>query len=185
MKKRLEFLKLGAADYNKRMDTDRIAEDFRQAMRRWASGVSVVTARLGERLGGMTVSSFTSVALNPPLVLVALDQASATHALVREAGCYAVTVLGAGQHSLSDHFAHPFTAEDRPFAGIPVFSLRSGAPLLAGGAAWFDCQVVGAHAAGDHTLFVGQVLQLQLGEGQPLVYYDRSYWRLGAKLASR
>ena len=188
MKKCLEFSLIyipPPGDYNTGMDAAEISETFRLAMRRWASGVSVVTARAGERVGGMTVSSFTSVALVPPLVLVSLDQASATQSLVRESGYYAVTMLEAGQYALSDQFARPFDEQDRPFENIPLFTLRSGAPLLQGGIAWFDCQVVSAYPAGDHTLYIGQVLELKMGEGVPLLYYQRAYWQLGQIVAAR
>lgn len=154
-------------------------DELRRAMRAWASGVTVVTAAHDGVRHGMTVSSFTSVSLDPPLVLVSLQTATRTHALVERSGHFGVTILSAAQAGLSDRFAGRVPdAEDR-LAGLETETLVSGAPLLAGGLAQLDCRVRQAIPAGGNTLFLGEVLGLRVGETRrPLVYFDRGYREL-------
>jgi len=154
-------------------------EALRQAMRHWATGVTVVTAAHGSRQHGMTVSSFTSVSLRPPLVLIALERGTRTRSLVTAAGAFGVTVLSQGQQTISNRFAGRDEDTTDRFAGVEVFKLVTGAPLLRGGEAWLDCRVVQQVEAGTHTLFIGEVVAAQAGERfDPLLYYNRAYRRL-------
>ena len=153
------------------------AEAFRAALRRWASGVSVVTARAGDLVHGMTVSAFASVSLDPPLVLVCADKASNTLGVIDAGGVFAVNVLAADQQALSRRFASK-KDEDRRFEGVAWRGLRTGAPILAGVLAALDCRVAAAHDAGDHVIYVGAVEAVVEGEGEPLVYYDGRYRHL-------
>jgi len=155
------------------------ADDLRLAMRRWPSGVSVVTVHHLGVSHGMTVSSLVSVSLDPPTVLVSLERGTRTHEMVQAAGIFAVTILSADQRAVSERFASFGTeAEDR-FAGLMTHTLLTSAPLLAGGLAYLDCRVIAAHPSGLNTLFIGQVLAAQPGvDGQPLVYFDRQYRQL-------
>ncbi len=159
-------------------DTPTLSEALRTAMRHWASGVAVVTSRLGEHQHGMTVSSFISVSLEPPLVLVSLAQASRTHALVRESGVFAVSLLSSEQEAVSNRFAGQIPDTEDRFAGLETAALETGAPLLVGSLAWIDCQLEQQVAAGSHSLFIGRVLAVRRFGGQPLLYYDRAYRRL-------
>ena len=153
-----------------------LSEDLRHAMRRWATGITVVSAASGGRMHGMTVSSFTSLSLEPPLVLVALYRHSRTHALVQSAGHFGVTILSEAQREISDRFAGRMPDDADRFAGLEVVTLKSGAPLLREGLAWFDCRVQQTIPTGSHTLFVGEVLAAQSFTGRrPLLYYDRAY----------
>jgi flavin reductase (DIM6/NTAB) family NADH-FMN oxidoreductase RutF len=158
------------------VEKNRIAEDFRVAMRHWASGVAVVTGSAGGLRSGMTVSSFTSVSLEPPLVLVSMEKNTRTHHLVTDSGYFGVTVLREDQQAVSDCFAgRECEGEDR-FDKRKTMQFVSGSPLLQDGLAWFDCQVANAYSGGTHTLFIGQVLAVQSqSEGQPLVYHNRRY----------
>jgi flavin reductase (DIM6/NTAB) family NADH-FMN oxidoreductase RutF len=152
-------------------------EDLRRAMRRWATGVTVVaSAHQGVR-HGMTVSSFTSVSLLPPLVLVSIEQGARTHDLIVASGAYAVTILGAKQQSISDLFAGRLGEGEDRFLGLETYSLKTGSPLLTSGLAGLDCRVVEALPAGNHTIFVGEVVAAYTGSdtGDPLLYYDRDY----------
>ena len=152
---------------------------LRLAMRRWASGVTVVSSQYGADRHGMTVSSFTSVSLEPPLVLVSLEIGKRTHRLVKQSGVYAVSILGQSHQRISDLFAGRETDSEDRFADLETYTLRSGAPLLLDSLAGFDCEVVAAHDAGTHTLFIGKVTAVQLGPGgPPLLYYNRAYRRL-------
>ncbi|GAB4530532.1 MAG: flavin reductase family protein [Anaerolineales bacterium] len=153
-----------------------LSDDLRNAMRQWATGVTVVTAAWDGRIHGMTVTSFTSLALTPPLVLVALWRASRTHALVQAAGHFGVTILAHDQREISDRFAGRISDDADRFNGLAVAHLESGAPLLVGGLAWFDCRVQQTYAAGTHDVFIAEVLAARTFAGKtPLMYFDRDY----------
>jgi flavin reductase (DIM6/NTAB) family NADH-FMN oxidoreductase RutF len=167
------------AHYDEHMTAD--PEDLRQAMRQWATGVTIVTVLHEGRRHGMTVSSFTSVSLDPPLVLVSLERVTNTHRLVQAAGTFGITILDQSKQEISDRFAGRITEFTDRFAGLETFTLVSGAPLLAHGAlAWFDCRVVVTYQAGNHTVFIAEVLAVKLNAngGKPLIYFNRDYRRL-------
>ena len=151
-------------------------DELRLAMRQWASGVTVVSAQDGAIRHGMTVSSFTSVSLTPPLVLISLERAARTASLVEKAGCFGVTILSTAQREVSDRFAGRIADDQDRFDGLETFSLVSGAPLILGGLAYFDCQVVATYPAGTHTVFIAEVMAARQNPGEaPLMYYDRDY----------
>ena len=155
------------------------AEQLRQSMRAWVSGVTIVTAiHAGER-HGMTVSSFTSVALEPPLIIVSLQTASRTHQLVSQAKAFAVTILAEDQQELSERFAGRLgNAEDR-LADLETETLVTGAPFIKGGLAYLDCRVTQSISLGTNTLFLAEVVAARgNGADQPLVYHDRKYHKL-------
>jgi flavin reductase (DIM6/NTAB) family NADH-FMN oxidoreductase RutF len=151
---------------------------LRDALRFWTTGVSIVSARHESGVHGMTVNSFTSVSLEPPLVMVSLEKITRTHGYVQAAGAFAVTILSAEQRALSDRFAGRETEHDDRFEGIEFFTLETGSPILNGGLAFFDCRVKSAHSAGTHTLFIGEVLAAGSANQAPLVYFNRDYRRL-------
>ncbi|MCS6993875.1 MAG: flavin reductase family protein [Anaerolineales bacterium] len=154
-------------------------EALRRAMRQWATGVAIVTASHNGISHGMTVSSFTSVSLTPPQVLISLAQNTRTHALVRESRFFGVTLLSQGQEDISDRFAGRTPDEQDRLAGLKTFTLQTGVPLLEGGLAHFDCRVIATFTSGTHTLFIGAVLAAQSQpQADPLLYYDRAYRRL-------
>jgi flavin reductase (DIM6/NTAB) family NADH-FMN oxidoreductase RutF len=153
-------------------------EQLRQAMRAWSSGVTVVTAAHDGEQHGMTVNSFTSVSLEPPLIIVSLHTKSRTHRLVRAANAFAVSILSADQRALSDRFAGRADDEDR-FAGLVTDTLVTGAPVLPDALAQFDCRVIQVIPAGMNTIFLAEVVAARGdGEGRPLVYHNRKYWNL-------
>ena len=154
-------------------------EQLRQAMHAWTSGVTIVTASYAGEQHGMTVSSFTSVALDPPLICISLQTASRTQALVSQANAFAVTILSESQQELSDRFAGRIPdAEDR-LAGLETEMLVTGAPLIKGGLAYLDCRVTQAISVGANTLYLAEVVAAHgNGEGQPLVYRNRNYHKL-------
>jgi flavin reductase (DIM6/NTAB) family NADH-FMN oxidoreductase RutF len=149
-------------------------DELREVMRLIPAPVAVVAVDVeGERLG-LTVASLVSLSLEPPLVGVAIGRRAALHELLRRAGEFGVSVLAGGQEHLAQHFAR----------GVPPIALwdgiavrpGDGPPLLEGAAAWLRCAVRDEHEAGDHTLFVGAVLEAQAGGGgRALVYLDRRY----------
>ena len=151
------------------------ADDFKQVLARWTTGVTVVTARDGDRVHGMTVSAFTEVSLEPPLVLVCADLASHTRPVIEAGGVFAVNILARDQEELSNRFASK-RDEFRRFEGLEWESAATGAPLLPGAVAALDCRVVARHQAGDHVIFVGEVQELRLAEGrEPLLYHAGRY----------
>jgi flavin reductase (DIM6/NTAB) family NADH-FMN oxidoreductase RutF len=140
----------------------------------WATGVTIVTARAGDRVHGMTVSAFTEVSLDPPLVLVCIDRTSSTQPIIAEGGGFAVNILARGQEELAKRFASN-EAEDRRFLDLDCEAGATGAPLLVGSIASLDCRLETAHEAGDHIIYVGEVVGLHLSDGDPLLFYNRGY----------
>ncbi|MBI3455438.1 MAG: flavin reductase family protein [Candidatus Rokubacteria bacterium] len=149
------------------------AAEFRFALRHFPAGVTVVTTRDAEgHPCGLTASAFTSVSLDPPLVLVCIDHvATAYHAFV-EYGWFAVNMLGKSQEHLSRQFAA--SAGDK-FAGVAFHEGRARLPILEDVVAALECRVVHRYAGGDHTIFVGQVEGVSITGGSPLVYFGGGY----------
>jgi flavin reductase (DIM6/NTAB) family NADH-FMN oxidoreductase RutF len=152
--------------------------DLKNDFARRATGVTIVTARAGDRIHGMTVSAFSEVSLEPPLVLVCIDKAAKTHSLIEEGGAFAVNILARGQEPLAERFASR-EGEDRRFSALECETGATGAPLLAGSVAQLDCRLASAHESGDHTIYTGEVVEVRLFDGTPLVFYDRNYRGLG------
>jgi len=152
-----------------------MGDDLRALMRDVPAPVVVVTVDAGGQRVGLTITSFTSLSLEPPLVGVSVARHAALHELVREAGAFAVSILAAGQEHFAQHFAR----------GVPPIGLWSGiatrdgafgAPLLEGALGWLECEVAGEHPAGDHTLFVGAVARAERGPGgEALLRLRQSY----------
>jgi flavin reductase (DIM6/NTAB) family NADH-FMN oxidoreductase RutF len=155
-------------------------EELRVLMRNWATGVTLVTARDGRGPHGMTVSSFTSVSLEPPRILVSLERATRTHAMVEESGAFGVVILEEGQVDLAERFAGRIGDGEDRFAGLDHDLTPGGIPIPRVSLAWFECRVAQAFSAGTHTLFIGEVVGgRQEREAHPLVYFQRDYHRLG------
>jgi flavin reductase (DIM6/NTAB) family NADH-FMN oxidoreductase RutF len=156
-------------------------EQLRHAMRAWTTGVAVVTAQHDGHRYGMTVNSFTSISLEPPLISVALKQLTHTHELVEKSGEFSITILSYGQKALSDRFAGKFPDLHDRFDGVSTEKLLIDAPLMREGIAYFNCRVVKSIPVGENTLFVAEVIAVRgEGEGNPLVYHNRDYWKLTA-----
>lgn len=150
---------------------------FRQVMGRFASGVTVVTTASEGRLAGLTVSSFTSLSLQPMLVLVCIDRTAATHEAIARGGQFAVNILAEGQEYLSRRFASTEATKFTP--GTYELSPR-GLPLLSGALAQIECTLHSSLPGGDHTIFAGEVVAAQCNEGRPLLYYRSGYHTLGS-----
>ena len=135
----------------------------------------VTTCDADTRPQGLTASAFTSVSLDPPLVLVCVDHKAQSYPALRECKCFAINILATEQQDVSRRFAT--TGFDK-FESIPFRWSSLGLPLLDGALAQLECTTVNKHPAGDHTIFVGLVEQVTVGSGQPLVYYRGRYSRL-------
>lgn len=152
------------------------ADEFRRALGHFASGVTAVTTLDGDgRPTGLTASAFTSVSLDPPLVLVCVDHKSQSYPSLLERRRFAVNVLGLDQEAVSKRFAS--TRLDK-FEGVPHRMSEHGVPLIDGALAQLECVTVSTHVEGDHTIFVGRVERAHVGGGEPLIYYRGRYDRL-------
>ena len=152
------------------MDT----KDLRQVFGRFATGITVITTRTPEGEDyGVTINSFASVSLEPPLVSFALQRGSPMGGHIRRAGGYAVNILSADQQELSNHFASD--EHRQPFTNWPLLPKSASQPLLADCLAVLECRLWQEYDGGDHVLLLAEVLDCQALEGQPLLYYRSRY----------
>lgn len=151
--------------------------DFRRTLGRFATGVTVVTALAEDRRPiGLTISSFNSVSLTPPLILWSLSTESPNFAAFRQASHFAVNVLAADQQALSDRFA---SRSNNRFADLVVRPGLAGVPLIDGCCAWFECSAEAHYPGGDHVIFVGRVERFAAGENaSPLLFHNCHYRRI-------
>lgn len=155
------------------------SEAYREALRHFAAGVTIVTIKAGERVHGLTVSAFASVSPEPPLVAIVIDQEHHAHAMLEEEGAvFAVNILGDDQSVLSNRFA--FIKDEDRFAEGSWKTAATGAPVLSDALAWLDCTVHSKHRAGTHTVYVGEIQASEVpgADFPPLVYWNRGYRRL-------
>ena len=146
---------------------------FRNVLGRFATGVTVITTQDGERVHGMTANAFMSVSLDPPLVLVSLDNRCNMHRLLPVTRRFGVSFLAEDHEHLSSHFA------GRPVEGLEVsFVIREGVPVLDQALAYLIAHVVDTHPAGDHTLYIGHVDHFESRDGKPLLFYGGKYRQL-------
>jgi flavin reductase (DIM6/NTAB) family NADH-FMN oxidoreductase RutF len=134
------------------------SEEFRHALAHWATGVAVLTCRWEDRPYALTVTSFSSVSLDPPLVLVGIGHQSRFHTPVTASGAWTVSVLARDQGDLARRFSAHGRAYATQFDGVATTPAPSGAPVLDGSLVWLDCRTVAQHEAGDHTILVGEVV---------------------------
>jgi flavin reductase (DIM6/NTAB) family NADH-FMN oxidoreductase RutF len=157
------------------------SELFRKVMGHFVTGVTVVTALDGDQPQGITVNALSSVSLDPPLVMIALDRRRFITPTVRREGRFAVNILGEGQQGLSDCFAGAEMTPNRDaFCGAAWSPGEAGLPLLNGAIATLECTIVGTFTAGDHDLFIARVDTVANPEHHPLplLYYRRHYLRI-------
>ena len=148
-------------------------EEFRSALSRFPSGVTVVTSRVasGEQYG-ITVSAFCSVSLRPPLILVSIEKGVASHSALHESDAFVVNILGNDQDYISDHFALPSPVEFEDMRTRPGID---GVPVLEDALVSLECRLRHAYEGGDHTIFVGEVEAVTIRDGSPLVYFHGNY----------
>ena len=159
------------------------APEFRRALARFATGVTVVTTVFEDMFYGLTVSAFCSVSLNPFLVLISIEKTSQTHDILHKSQVYAVNILTAQQQYLSERFARKDVEGGKTFADIKLHTAETGTPLFDEALAYIDCRVIAEYDGGDHTLFLGEVVNLYYNDqvdpaGQelpPLLYFRSHY----------
>jgi flavin reductase (DIM6/NTAB) family NADH-FMN oxidoreductase RutF len=156
---------------------------FRQALGRFATGVTVVTAeRAPGEVHGMTANSFTAVSLEPLLVLVCVDEQARMLPVLKRAQRFGVSVLKNYQRAISDFFAQPEQDPEAERAlGIRFEWPAPGIPVLGDALVQLTCRVVASHLAGDHTIFLGEVENAEVFEGEPLLFFRGSYRRISAE----
>jgi flavin reductase len=154
------------------------SRQYRDAVGMFATGITVVTARAGGFGHGMTANSFASVSLDPLLVLVCVVRDAVMHKVLDDVGSFGVSVLAAGQEDLARYFSDPA----RPMGMAQFLPLDwhpapgTGTPLLDGALAWLECTVEATYPGGDHSVFLGRVQWVQVGEaGGPLLYWAGGY----------
>jgi len=152
-----------------------LTDDFKAALGSWASGVSVVTTNAAGKLYGLTVSSFSSLSLDPPLILVCLNNENRLPTMISEAEGFAVSILSRTQETASNYFARSGRPATTEFTEIEGEWTPSGQPVIAGALATIVCELREQIPQGDHTIVVGEVIQATSGDGEPLLYYRRKY----------
>lgn len=153
-----------------------MSAEFRQALSRFPSGITVVTTTDGTVQHGLTVSAFSSVSVEPPLILVCIAAKSPAHAMILSAQRFAVSILGRDQKQVGAQFAGMVAGVSDRFAGIETETASTTCPIISGSQAWLDCQLHQHVAAGDHGIFIGRVVSSGAATGEPLLYFDRD-WR--------
>jgi len=153
-------------------------EDFRRAMSRFATGVTLITTRVGDELHGMTANAVTSLSLDPMLVLVCVDKTADTHDILARAGVFAVNILNKEQADVSNRFAKKEFDGAHGLDNLPHGFAVTGAPIIDGALAYLDCRTITEHHGGDHTIFIGEVAEArELSDEEPLVFYRGKYGR--------
>jgi len=141
-------------------------------------GVYVVTTRLGEKINGMTAAWVAQVSLNPLLVMVSIAPSRYSHTLIKESGIFAINVLTGEQVELAKRFGYKSGRKIDKFAGLDCLAAGSGAPVLPQAYAYLDLRLVHTYTAGDHTLFVGEVMEAKIlhPQSQPLIFKKSDFF---------
>ena len=153
---------------------------LRDLMARFATGVTVVAARHGPLLAGMTANAVASISIDPPLMMASIGRRAETHRAIIGSHAFAISVLAEDQRDLADCFARPTTAEKLTgFCDAAWHEAETGSPVLEGALAYFDCRLSAQHDGGDHTIFVGEIVAAGFrDDAVPLLWYASGYHRL-------
>ncbi len=146
-------------------------KQINEALKKITNGVYIIGSKYGEKVNAMTAVWVTRLAFNPQLVGVAIGQSRFSHHMIERSGVFSISVLGPEELALSRHFGLKSGRDTDKFADIPYITKVTGAPILKNALAYFDCKVVSSPEAGDHTFFIGEVLDGALcREGAPAIY---------------
>jgi flavin reductase (DIM6/NTAB) family NADH-FMN oxidoreductase RutF len=159
--------------------------DFRRAMGCFATGVTVITVDQDGEVHGMTANAFSSVSLDPMLVLVCVDHRARTHAHLHARKRFGINVLAENQRAISEYYARASeTHQHADQAGAHFDRTQHGTPVLHGALAYLECRLHSAQDAGDHTIFIGEVEELVVREGDPLLFFRGNYRKMGGAQAA-
>jgi flavin reductase (DIM6/NTAB) family NADH-FMN oxidoreductase RutF len=155
--------------------------EFRRAMGCFATGVTIVTVDLDGGVHGMTANAFASVSLDPMLVLVCVDHTTRTHAHLHAKKRFGINVLCEDQRAISEYYARPERTHEHAEleAGARFERTKHGTPMLQGSLAYLECRLHSAEEAGDHTIFIAEVEEVVVREGEPLLFFRAKYRRVG------
>jgi flavin reductase (DIM6/NTAB) family NADH-FMN oxidoreductase RutF len=151
--------------------------DFRAVMRRFPTGVTVVTTIYDGVPKGFTANAFSSVSAQPPMVLICVNRQARSHPLISRAGHFCVNLLRLDQQAIAERFASHEPVN--PFESIPYSTATTGSPVLENTLAYLDCELAEEHTAGTHTVFIGTVLACGVRDGAPLGYFNAAYRDFG------
>lgn len=167
-KPKSEYVKLSSAE-------------FRKAMGCFATGVTIITVDLDGEVHGMTANAFTSVSLDPMLVLVCVDHSTRTHSHLHQKKRFGINVLGEDQRAISEYYARPDRSHEHAEteAGAQFDRTKHGTPMLRGSLAYLECRLHSSEEAGDHTIFVSEVEDVVVREGEPLLFFRGKYRKVG------
>jgi flavin reductase len=159
--------------------------EFRKAMGSFATGVTIITLDLEGEVHGMTANAFASVSLDPPLVLVCVDHSARTHAHLHAKKRFGVNVLAGNQRVISDYYARPARDHERAEeeASARFDRTAKGTPILHGALAYLECSLQSAEEAGDHTIFIAEVEDVVVRQGDPLLFFRGKYRKIGEHVA--
>jgi flavin reductase (DIM6/NTAB) family NADH-FMN oxidoreductase RutF len=158
--------------------------EFRKAMGRFATGVTIITVDLEGEIHGMTANAFASVSLDPLLVLVGVEQTTRTHAHIHAKKRFGINVLCEDQREISEYYARPERDHENAEveAGARFDRTVLGTPVLHGALAYLECRLHSAQAAGDHTIFIAEVEDVVVRDGEPLLFFRGKYRRVGDQI---
>jgi flavin reductase (DIM6/NTAB) family NADH-FMN oxidoreductase RutF len=155
--------------------------EFREALGSFATGVTVITVDREGKIQGMTANAFSSVSLDPPLVLVCVDQKAKTHAHLHARGRFGINVLAEHQRNISEYYANPERTDqaEAEAAGARFDRTTHGTPVLRDALTYLECRLHTSQDAGDHTIFIAEVEELVVRAGDPLLYFRGHYAKVG------
>jgi flavin reductase (DIM6/NTAB) family NADH-FMN oxidoreductase RutF len=159
--------------------------EFRKAMGCFATGVTVITVDHEGEVRGMTANAFASVSLDPLLVLVCVDHNAQTHARLHARKRFGVNVLNASQRSISEYYALPEHEQKHANSNAQFDRTAHGTPVLHGALAYLECRLHTAQDAGDHTIFIAEVEEALVHEGEPLLFFQGDYRAIGPTIGNR
>jgi flavin reductase len=154
--------------------------EFRKAMGGFATGVTIITVDLEGEVHGMTANAFASVSLDPMLVLVCVDHTTRTHAHLHAKKRFGMNVLCENQRAISEYYARPERSHENAEARFD--RTPHGTPVLHGALAYFECRLHTAQSAGDHTIFIAEVEDVVVREGDPLLFFRGRYRKVGGEI---
>jgi flavin reductase len=158
--------------------------EFRKAMGGFATGVTIITLDLEGEVHGMTANAFASVSLDPPLLLVCVDHSARTHAHLHAKKRFGVNILAEDQRVISEYYALPVRTHEHAEeeAGARFERTPKGTPILRGALAYLECRLQSAQEAGDHTIFIAEVEDVVVRQGEPLLFFRGKYRKIGEEV---
>ena len=158
--------------------------EFRKAMGSFATGVTIITLDLDGEVHGMTANAFASVSLDPLLVLVCVDHKARTHAHLQAKKRFGINVLRADQRGISEYYARTVRTNDdaEHEAGARFDRTKHGTPVLHGALAYLECRLHSSQEAGDHTIFIAEVEDVVVRDGEPLLFFQGRYQKVGEEI---